>query len=305
MVGARSARQGTGPFVAAAFNKLGAEVCAVVGTGELTVRQAVERLASDQGIKARGYTDLAKALANEQPDAVAICSPYAFHAGQLAQVAEAGSHCLVEKPLAWPISEQALSALTKGFIEKGLLLQQVTQWPQSLSAFTALHGPIAHTISNFSMRLSPISIGPTMVPDSAPHFISLLQALLGAGDCEQVEIKLPIEEKEAPRLLTLNCNYRHGAGVTRAQLLLQTCEQRPRPAWYQINHLRVDREVELPDYTQQLVSGKNRITLRDPIEGVVADFMSCLADGVPTDRESLLLAQRNLAQLASAWPEKA
>ena len=40
VVGARSARQGRGPFIASAFKTLGAEVCGVVGTSDATVAEA-------------------------------------------------------------------------------------------------------------------------------------------------------------------------------------------------------------------------------------------------------------------------
>ena len=50
VVGARSARQGTGPFIAGAFDRLGADICAVVGTSSVTVNQALDSLRAQQGI---------------------------------------------------------------------------------------------------------------------------------------------------------------------------------------------------------------------------------------------------------------
>ena len=302
MLGARSARQGTGPFIAGAFNRLGADVCAVVGTRASTLDQALKSLATKQGILCTGYTDLAAAISAEKPDAVAVCSPYPFHADHLALVAAADCHALVEKPLAWPAGEEEGSTLIEGFYQRGLQLQMVTQWPQTLPAFTTLHGRLPETITDFAMGLSPIPIGPGMVPDAAPHFISMLQALLGSGQCERVAIKLSGATVDAPDKLVLACDYRHEAGQTRARLFLETCEQRPRPAWYQINERRADREVELPHYTQHLVSGDKRATLNDPLEGVVGQFLARLAGKVPTDKAKLLLSHENLLQLADAWP---
>ncbi|MEH6582275.1 MAG: Gfo/Idh/MocA family oxidoreductase [Halioglobus sp.] len=298
VVGARSARQGTGPFIARAFDQLGADVCAVVGTSSLTNEQALDSLRSEQGIHCRAYTDLEEAIAAEQPDAVAICSPYPFHAEQLALVAASGCHCLVEKPLVWPCDEADLEKLVSEFSQRDLLLQMVTQWPGTLGAFTELHGAPAEPVTDFAMRLSPISIGPDMVPDSAPHFISLLQALVGPGECLQVTIQRPRDDA-----LIVACDYVHDTGTTRAQLLLETCEQRPRPAWYQINQQRVDRVVELPQYIQQLVAEDRTVTLSDPLEGVVKHFMDSLAAGKATHSKQLLQGHRNLLQLAAAWPE--
>jgi hypothetical protein len=302
VVGARSTRQGTGPFIAGAIKKSGAEVVAVVGTQTHSVESALASLATEQDIRCRGYTDLNEAIASEQPDAVAICSPYPFHLDQLQTVAAAGCHCLVEKPLVWPGSAIQVSRSVEHFSRRGLLLQMVAQWPLSLVAFAELNGPIPQMVNDFTMRLSPVSIGPNMVPDSAPHFISMLQALLGPGQCEQVEIELIEVDEQPGGKLALKCNYRHDRGVARAQLLLETCEQRPRPAWYQINGMRVDRKVELPHYAQCLVAGERSVSMKDPMEGVVEHFLAALTEELPTDVDGLVLGHRNLTQLADAWP---
>lgn len=300
VVGARSVRQGTGPFIAAAFAANEADIVGIVGTSNDTVEEARQALAQNQGIVCAGYTNLQDAILAERADIVAICSPYGVHQKQLAAVAEAGCHCLVEKPLMWPAAEQEVQAIVEGFTRRNLLLQMVTQWPTTLSAFTALLGPLNRPITEFAMGLSPISIGLTMVPDSAPHFISLLQALLGTGECEQVNIAIE-GDAESDRL-TLSCNYRHASGNCRAQLSLATCEQRPRPAWYSINGQRVDREVELPAYNQHLVTGECRATLMDPMEQVVAAFLASLETDRHGQQEHLLAGHRNLVQLAAAWP---
>jgi predicted dehydrogenase len=302
IIGARSARQGTGPFIASAFDKLGAEVCAIVGTSGSTVTEAAQALHKNHGISCAGYTDLNAAIAEQKPDAVAICSPFAFHAQQLATVAAAGCHCLVEKPIVWPATEDELSQLLERFGQQQCTLHMVSQWPQTLAAFSAIHGPLPTTVTDFTMRLSPISIGPNMVPDSAPHFISLLQALLGPGECEDVAIAFSNWTGDAPNALQLSCNYHHAKGLVRAQLLLETCQQRPRPAWYQINDLRVDRAVQMPEYVQQLTAGDAAVPLSDPIEGVVAEFLDALAQPATAPDAKILAGHRNLLQLARAWP---
>lgn len=303
IVGARSVRQGTGPFVAAAFKRLGANVCAIIGTRPATVQQARDLLHSQYNIQCRGYVDLAQAIRTEKPDAVAICSPFTFHAGQLELVAEAGCHALVEKPLIWPADQGELDAIVAKFSQNGRLLQVVSQWPHTLPYFAELHGSPGDSISDFAMCLSPLSIGPTMVSDSAPHFLGLLQALLGPGNCEDAVITLPGASRGSPPAeLILQCNYRHCLGVARARLLLQTCEQQPRPAWYQIDGLRVDREVELPQYTQYLVAGGKRVALPDPIGLVVQDFLQKLDKNAETDVRALQLGHANLLNITAAWP---
>ncbi len=295
LIGARSVRQGTGPFIAAGLARAGAEIAAVVGTTAQSTAEAVTSLRQDWGIETSGYTELPRALDQLRPDAVAICSPWRFHQSQLQQVADAGCHCLVEKPLVWPATQEQVQQLISTFQRKRLLLQQVAQWPTTLPAFARLHGGLPAKIERFTMRLSPISIGEDMITDSAPHFISLLQALAGPGDCLDVTIE------RAGRQLSLNCRYEHQGGAIAATLLLETCAQRPRPAWYQVNSLRADRAIQLPEYTQSLTHGERSVTLEDPLHCVTAQFIDDLKAGKTTAGGALLCGHRNLLQLAAAW----
>lgn len=243
-----------------------------------------------------------QALLIEQPQVVALCSPYRFHADQLTAIAQANCHCLVEKPLVWPASDQKALTVLEAFKDRDLLLKMVAQWPQTLLGFEQVHGSIPETISRFAMRLSPISIGSDMVPDSAPHFISMLQSLVGPGDFHDIKLELHTAHREQPDSMVLDCIYKHQSGTTQAQLRLETCDTRPRPAWYQINQLRVDREVQLPEYQQRLVSKDKYAILQDPLESVVNRFLKALNNGEKTDVDALRLGQRNLEQLADAWP---
>lgn len=277
IAGARSVRQGTGPFIAAALQKAGAHISGIVGTSVESVQLAEHELALRHGITTRGYTDLRAAIAAETPDVVALCTPWQVHAEQLAIVAEAGCHCLVEKPLAWPLSNAGLNLLIEAFERRGLLLQMVSQWPLTLPAFHALYGPLTQPVERLLMRLSPISIGETMIPDAAPHLISMLQALVGPGDCEGIVVT-PGRNSERSALDTLAIcfTYQSARGAIEAQLLLQTCAQRPRPAWYQINDMKVERDVVLPEYQQYLVANGRRVALSDPMEMTVSDFLAKL-----------------------------
>lgn len=261
-------------------------------------------LESNQGIQCQGYTNLRQAIEIEKPQVVALCSPYRFHTEQLMAIAEANCHCLVEKPIAWPADDRQVMTILQAFESRGLLLKMVAQWPQTLTGFTQVHGSVPKTISRFAMRLSPISIGRDMVPDSAPHFISMLQALCGPGDFEDIKVNLRTSREEKPDRILADCNYKHQAGTVQAQLRLETCESRPRPAWYQINDLRVDRKVQLPEYRQQLVFNDISATLQDPLESIVKQFLKDLHNAEKIDVSGLRISQRNLEQLADAWPEQ-
>ncbi|MDP1930790.1 MAG: Gfo/Idh/MocA family oxidoreductase [Gammaproteobacteria bacterium] len=282
LAGARSVRQGTGPFIAAALQKAGARIAGIVGTSSDTAELARRELAQRHHITTKGYVDLRDAIATERPDVVAICTPWQVHAEQLAIVAEAGCHCLVEKPLAWPLSTPQVDELISAFEQRGLLLHMVSQWPHTLPVFESLHGALTLPVQRFAMRLSPISIGSTMIPDAAPHLISMLQALSGPGDCEDIVVTAghgDFPENSAIDSLILDFAYRTDIGVTQAQLQLQTCAERPRPAWYQINDLRVERELVLPEYQQYLTANGRRIGLDDPMELMATAFLTALRDG--------------------------
>jgi predicted dehydrogenase len=300
VVGARTQRQGTGPFIAAGLAAAGVQVSGIVGTSEASVQSAREGLQRDWQLAPQGFTSLERAIADLQPDAVAVCSPWQFHAEQLRATASAGRHCLVEKPLAWPATAAQVDSLVSDFEQRGLLLQMVDQWPTTLPAFAELHGGLPQTVDSFTMRLSPISIGSDMITDSAPHFVGMLQALLGPGDCEGVRIASETAG-DGEQALRLDCSYRHASGGCEASLRLQTQRARPRPAWYQVNELRADREVELPQYQQYLACGTQRVALPDPLHQVTAQFARAMTHGTATAGEKLRAAHRNLEQLATAW----
>ena len=76
--------------------------------------------------------------------------------------------------------------------------------------------------------------------------------------------------------------------------------ERPRPAWFEINGRRAEREVELPAYRQYLTAEGRRVPLPDPMHEVAGAFLARLARGATTDSAALLAAHRNLCQLAAA-----
>lgn len=322
VIGARCARQGIGAFVAGWFSRLGAEVCAIVGTNEQTVSQAQADLRESFRINARGYTALDDCLQAEAADVVAICSPNAFHAEHLVAVADAGLHCLCEKPLHWPGGPQGDHAdgarpttadLIDGFARRGLLLETITQWPLTLPAFYAIHQAERDApVERFEMGLSPISTGAAMIPDAGPHFVSMLRALCGDGAIESPLLDRPspasdsasgLANADGVTGLRISCRYRQEGGSTEAVLHVATCPERPRPAWYAINGSRVDRQVDLRAYDQSFVAGERRVPLRDPLEQLVARFLERIQArrrdqaGGQTDSTALRRDQENVERL--------
>ena len=197
VVGARKVVQGIGAYVARAFRTAGCEVVGVVGTNPASVEAARADLRSSYGIEAAGFTDVRELLAARRPDVLAICSPTAVHRPALEAALAARVHVLCDKPLWWEEdsarqSTDALAAqvrrLAQGFRDAGRRLELNAQWPETLSAYRALHPHAAGPPQSVEMLLSPITRGAAMVVDAAPHLISLLHAVAGPGRVEQARV---------------------------------------------------------------------------------------------------------------------
>jgi predicted dehydrogenase len=107
----------------------GAELVAL-GT---RVRERGKAWAVEQGVSCPIYSDLESLLADEQVDIVIICTPNNQHAQQTIQVARAGKHILIEKPVA--LNLQDLRAMQAAVQESGVrtLVSFVLHWNPALN----------------------------------------------------------------------------------------------------------------------------------------------------------------------------
>lgn len=304
VVGARRQRQGTGEYLARAFAKLGCRVDAIVGTSPATLEEARRGLRERQGLETRGYLSVPELLARERPDVLVIASPAEHHLPALEAALEAGCHVFCEKPLFWSEGlerdDAGVAATTERLValarSRGRLLGVNTQWPETLDAFRTLHPrALEAALASVEMWLSPMSLGPSMVVDSAPHLLSLVHALAGPGELQQVAV-----EARTPDSLHLAFGYRHAGGLARCALHLKQCPEPPRPAAYAVNGARVDRAIELPGYRLSLVAGSRRQPLEDPLDRCVARFLRDLEAGAATQDFPLVPAMSQLARLVSA-----
>jgi len=304
VVGARRRHQGTGAFIARALHRAGVEVAGVVGTSAATVDEACRNLRAAAGIAARGYTSLDAALRDERVQLVAICSPHAAHRAQLEQVAQANCHCLCEKPLWWSSTASAMetdtAAILERFVSRGLLLDIMTQWPDTLPAYDRLHGETSRQpLTSFAMSLSPLTSGAAIVPDCAPHVLSMLYALAGTGSVEHVRIEY---DDPAAQTMQLRFGYRCAAGRVNVECRFATSDTRPRAASYAINGRRIDRVIRLPEYQIAFEADGRSIEIADPLECLVAQFVQRMHAGETTDTDKLEAAMQGLVRLAQALP---
>ena len=306
VVGARRVRQGTGEYLARELHRAGCQVVGIVGTRPDTLEEARRGLAERHGIEARGYLTLDELLARERPDVVAICSPSESHLEALEPALRAGCHVLCEKPLFWdpeltaPEAEAFVAATAEGLVDlaqaHGRHLAVNTQWPTTLPAFRALHGPWGQPVREVSMWLGPDDPGTRAVQESASHLLSLLYALCGpAGELEAVEATIL-----GPDAIDLAFTYAPEQGPVACHLVLRRSPRPPRPAAYQIDGRRVDREIALPGYTFSFVAGERRVPLRDPLALSVEAFLDAARAGRPPERAALVQGMRHLHRLMAA-----
>lgn len=301
VVGARRARQGIGEFVARFLHQEGVAVRAVVGTREETVTQAQKALYEKHEMSCAGYTSLEEALEQVRPDLVAICSPIEAHVAHLEAAAAAGVHCLAEKPLWWGESndrDAVTRDLVSAFVRRDRVLGQVTQWPFTLDGFFRVHPQLAGVpVKRFEMRLSPTVRGTRMVLDSASHPLSMLYALVGAGEVESPRAQFSDAERSR---VTLEFSYVHSTGAVEVVCRLAMRLNPPRPAAYAINGHAVDRGIEFPHYRLFFEGGGRRVAIEDPLELLVRDFVKRVRSGSPLDAEEVILGMRGLERLMTA-----
>ncbi len=289
LVGARRVRQGLGPFVAQNLAAAGVEVSAVLGTSAESATSAARELAERFGLRARPHTSLDELLAKEPIDALAILSPPETHERYLSAALDARLHVLCEKPLVWGAADFARRGrvLVDGFRARGLLLAENCQWPQVLDAFRALHpGCDGSPPRTFAMLLAPAARGIDALRDALSHPLSVLQALCPDPDphLEAIRFERLGREPETLRVGFVYCTK--GARVICAVDLLADA-QVPRPAALEIDGLRAERRIRLPDYRMELADGERTVPLPDPLIRHLAVFatqlQAALSGSAPPD----------------------
>lgn len=316
VVGARRRKQGLGEFLARILKERGADVCAAVGSTQERAAETAAYLKGKYGIDASHHADLPALFASPEGkriDAVAICSPHRFHLEHMRQCAAAGVHVLCEKPLVWDDRESPAAAarldlegetkvVIESFRKARRRLAVNAQWPYILDTFRDLFpGQDLSRVESFEMGMCPPAPGIAMIPEAAPHALSLLMALLGPGALEN--LKALYEDPGKSRLI-LTFAYRHARGSAVCALRYACTDEYPRPTHIAIDGKRMDRVVRLPAYAIGFTDGARTVWTEDPMARLASDFLAAVAAGPapnpPDEDERLLLHSRFLAQLSDA-----
>ena len=278
VVGAGKQNNGIGRYISKYFHLNGSCVVAVLGTTTHSSRSAALDL-SCFGIEAAAYTSFETMILREDPDAIVIASPQETHLHFLHESIEAGLHLFCEKPFVWPL-DQEVSVLVEELLDraarKGLVVCMNSQWPFCLPWYEELCGPLRpEDITGFSMYTQPPGTGLFMVPDAAPHALSMLYQVLGPGKVGGVTMHPGSREAE------LCFTYHAGSGECGVSLKLVHNPRQPRDFRFGFNGRIVTRYIEPQSYALQLCRGDSQCSPVDPLNLSVRDFLSALTDGGP------------------------
>jgi hypothetical protein len=309
VVGARRARNGTGPFLARQAARLGAQLVAVVGTRPESARVAAEELAGD-GLRVTAFTEAEDLFTEAAPDVVLIASPATTHRPWLRAALEAHAHVLCEKPLAAGAAAET-AGLAQEFAAAGLVLAENCQWPFTLPAFRELHpGFDFGRAKSFRMLMAPPQRGLERWSEVLSHPLSLLQTV-APGPAELSAIRFGESSADAS---DARLDFRYATRERRwdCEVVVEDIGRTPRPAENAFDEALCRRRVSAKDYRIRFEAevpepGKraHAVHVGDPMEACLGDFLARVVRArrrlaAPVD-EALVRRQALLGTLLDAW----
>ena len=276
IVGGRTSHQGTGPWLARFFARHGASITGVLGTREETASEAAQDLARRFGIHCGGYAEWSVFLGETRPDLLVIASPAHTHRDYLERALEAAVPVFCEKPFIWDDDRNNVAdaaRLIDGFKTARLPLVINNQWPETLDAFRKLYPACnLEELHSFEMELSPASTGRSMIIDAMPHAWSMLTTLSGAGRLEDLTVSFT-----GPERCTITGVYSHARGSSTLRIALVNHPQQPRPFAYAVNGCRVERIIDVKDYSFKFKTENGVVPIADPMETRIRKALAYLA----------------------------
>ena len=257
-------------------------VAAISGRSRERTRAVAEELSGQLGHEVRPH-DSAQSLLASGVGAVVIASPPEAHLEALQLALQAGIPCLCEKPLFAPDQLAAATAILDAFAEQRLLLVENCQWPYVLPAFDALFPEVRERpVERLAMRMSPSALGWEMLPDSLPHVLSMVDALVPVAAEVSIENVGLLGQPEAgfgERENHVQIGWQVEGRRLLVDLHLRHAASQPRPAWVAIDGRRMDRRIG-PDYAiafADSAAADRAVAADDPLGLLVEDFHSRLA----------------------------
>jgi predicted dehydrogenase len=303
IIGARRERNGIGGYIAKYFHQNGARVACVLGTTEATAALASVALAP-YGIKARPYRDFSDMVERENLDAVAIASPVETHYAFLSASLERGLSVFCEKPFLDPHRDDVPGDLETLFHlarKSGAAIAMNSQWPFCLPSYEELCGTlIPGEVRRFSIRLSPLSAGADMIPDSVPHGLSLLHAVLGAGTVHELSFE------RGDGSLGIAFTYASSFSDCEVSMKLVGEAMQPRTFSFGFNGHVAERLIDMASYEISLAHGDRQAPIPDPLNLSVMDFVDARATGLHPviGSDHIIATTLNLKQIYNAYVQQ-
>jgi hypothetical protein len=127
-----------------------------------------------------------------------------------------------------------------------------------------------------------------MVEDSLSHVLSLLQALVPLP--ADAELRNVVQSNAAPdaRDNLVRFEVASGIGSVAVELHLECCPRQPRPAWFAVNGVRIDRQLG-ENYAISFASEDGRaVNVQDPLDQLVYGFLANLHNANSSERTNAL-----------------
>jgi hypothetical protein len=292
IIGAARKNNGIGEYIAKYFLSHDVEVSCVLGSTQSSSSSAAANLNNKYGMKPKAYTSFSQMMQESPIDCVAIASPSHTHKEYIDKCISAGVHIFCEKPFISPDMPHQEAWIENTFIqarEKGIIISMNSQWPFCLPSYEELCGRLEKTkITEFFIRLSPLSEGRSMIPDSVPHALSLLFNAAGSGIVEDLSLERGKD--------TLMVRFTYLTEYTRCAALIEMVREieQPRTFSFGFNGLIARRHIDLETYTLHLTYGDKTLKIEDPLGLSVRDFVIAARTG-----GEALLGRRHIIHTAS------
>jgi hypothetical protein len=276
VIGAARNHNGIGEFIAKYLHGNDVEVACVLGSSQASAFSAAGNL-TRYGIKAKAYASFSQMMSDERVDCVAIASPSHTHKEYIEKCIDEGVHIFCEKPFISADMPHQDAWIEDAFLraqEKGIVIAMNSQWPFCLPFYEELCGLTDPAgVREFAIRLSPLSSGGEMIPDSVPHGLSLLYCALGSGSMEEITFQ------GGDDTLTIRFNYL--AGQTQCAVMIEMVREveQPRTFSFGFNGLIARRNIDLGTYTLHLTYKDKILKIADPLGLSVRDFVIAARTG--------------------------
>jgi len=295
VIGAARNHNGIGEYIAKYLHENDVEVACVLGSTQISASSAAANLAR-HGIKAKAYTGFSQMMRDARVDCVAIASPSHTHMQYIEQCIDEGVHIFCEKPFIAPGMPHQDAWIENAFTraqEKGIVIAMNSQWPFCLPFYEELCSMTDPAgIREFSIRLSPLSLGSGMIPDSVPHALSLLYCAAGSGTMEDLTFQGGDD--------TLMIRFNYLVEQTRCAVMIEMVREieQPRTFSFGFNGLIARRHIDLGTYTLHLTYKDKILKIADPLGLSVRDFVCAARTGGEP-----LLGRRHIVHTASMLRE--